>query len=507
MQLKKEIPLSGCLSKPLTYASQINGNLSNLPLNKSTALQPVYSINPLHRPELDTGFLPASLWIRSYERKVDEIGSRPVTIALLRPDGTGTRHLERLLPARPEWQLVNLRHLERIVKFLLWGQGGNRLLVSGAPDLVEPLRKIYSHNGQRAFDVDFSRRLFGSPLTIQSIDEGNMPTFGNEEGEITVSQRADGNRIGFDLGGSDRKCAAVIDGKVVFSEEIAWDPYFESNPAYHLEGIRDSLKRAAAHLPSVDAIGGSAAGLYVDNQVRVASLFRGVPDEIFDSHVKNMFLDIAREWGDVPFRVANDGDVTALAGAMSLDMGAVMGLSMGTSTACGYANESGGITNRITELAFAPIDYRQDAPADEWSGDLGCQVQYFSQQAVSRLIPASGLPIDHELSKPEQLIEVQTFMKAGDERAAKIYNTIGTYLGYAIPHCSRFYHIRHLLLLGRVMSGAGGEMIISAARNVLDDEFPEMSASIGMSTPNENLKRHGQAIAAACLPKITRKPK
>ncbi len=467
-------------------------------------MHPVFSISPLHRPVLDTGFLPASLWTRAYERKVDEIGSRMVKIALLRPDGTGMIHPERMLPDGPEWQAVNLKHLERIVKFLLWSQGGNRLLVSGAPDLIEPLQKIYSDDGARAFDEDFSRRLFGNPLSIESVDEGDMPTLSNDEGDISATQGAAGNRIGFDLGGSDRKCAAVIDGKVVFSEEVVWDPYFESNPDYHYEGIRDSLRRAAAHLPSVDAIGGSAAGLYVNNQVRVASLFRGVPDEIFDSRVKNMFLDIAREWGDVPFRVANDGDVTALAGAMSLEMGSVMGLAMGTSTACGYADESRCITNRITELAFVPIDYREDAPADEWSGDLGCQVQYFSQQAVSRLIPASGLPIDHELGKPEQLIEVQNFMKAGDDRAHKIYSTIGTYLGYAIPHCSRFYHIRHLLLLGRVMSGEGGELIITNARKVLDDEFPELSASIGISTPDENLKRHGQAIAAASLPKLNK---
>ncbi len=279
-------------------------------------------------------------------------------------------------------------------------------------------------------------------------------------------------------------------------------PYFESDPDYHLEGIRDSLRRAAAHLPSVDAIGGSAAGVYVDNQVRVASLFRGVTDELFESRVKNIFIDLAHEWNDVPFRVVNDGDVTALAGAISLDDGSVLGLAMGTSTAVGYADESRNITDRISELAFVPLDYREDAPVDEWSGDNGCQVQYFSQQAVSRLIPASGLPIDTALGKPEQLVEVQKFMEAGDDRAAAIYRTIGSYLGYAIPHCAKFYCIRHLLLLGRVMTGDGGDLIIKHARAVLEDEFPELAKSVEISTPDEHLKRHGQAIAAASLPRI-----
>ncbi|MGA0846062.1 MAG: ROK family protein, partial [Luteolibacter sp.] len=359
-----------------------------------------------------------------------------------------------------------------------------------------------SATGARAFDVDFSRRLFGEAMSIAAVSDADFPELGHEGEGLGAATKATGNRIGFDLGGSDRKCAAVIDGEVVFSEEITWDPYFQSDPNYHIEGIRDSLRRAAAHLPSVDAIGGSAAGVYVDNQVLVASLFRGVPDDLYESHVKNLFIDLAHEWNDVPFRVVNDGDVTALAGSISLDDGAVLGLAMGTSTAAGYVDESRNITDRISELAFVPLDYREDAPADEWSGDHGCQVQYFSQQAVSRLIPASGLPIDASLGKPEQLVKVQEFMAAGDDRAAAIYRTIGTYLGYAIPHVARFYAVRHWLLLGRVMTGEGGELIIKHARAVLADEFPDLAKNTQISTPDEQMKRHGQAIAAASLPKI-----
>lgn len=454
-------------------------------------------------PELDPGFVPASLWTREFHALCEEHGSRPVRIALLRPNGDGTLHEETLLPAGPEWSALNLRHLERTLKFLLWSCGGHRFVISGAADLCPKLQKIYGPDGDRAFDADFSCRLFGETLSIESVAEEDFPILKASDSDLVVEVGAPGNRIGFDLGGSDRKCAAVIDGKVVFSEEIPWDPYFEKDPDYHLNGIRDSLKRAAAHLPSVDAIGGSAAGVYVDNKVRVASLFRGVPDELFKDRVENIFIDLAHEWNDVPFRVVNDGDVTALAGAISLDDGAVLGLAMGTSTAVGYVDDSRNITNRISELAFVPVDYRDDAPLDEWSGDRGCQVQYFSQQAVSRLIPASGLPIDQALGKPEQLVAVQEFMEAGDDRAAAIYRTIGTYLGYAIPHCTRFYKIRHLLLLGRVMSGKGGELIIEHARKVLQDEFTELATSIQISTPDEHLKRHGQAIAAASLPKLS----
>ena len=107
------------------------------------------------------------------------------------------------------------------------------------------------------------------------------------------------------------------DGQCVFSEEIVWDPYFQKDVQYHFDGVMDSLRKAAAHLPRVDAIGGSAAGVYVNNRVKVASLFRRVPPDQFETRAKNLFLDLRKEWGGIPFDVVNDGEVTALAGSMS----------------------------------------------------------------------------------------------------------------------------------------------------------------------------------------------
>ena len=458
-------------------------------------------IHPLHQPELDPGFLPASLWTRRFEELCRKHGGREVTVSLMRPDGSGSTHRETLLPASPEWLDLNLRHLERTLKFLLWARGGNRLVITGAPELREPLQRIYSPDGARAFDGNFIHKVFADGLSVETA--GQPPLLADDGAGSSRDAGMSGCRIGFDLGGSDRKCAAIIDGQVVFSEEIAWDPYFEKDPAYHYHGIMDSLRRAAAHLPRVDAIGGSAAGVYVNNRVRVASLFRGVPDELFKSRVEGIFLDIAREWNDVPIKVVNDGDVTALAGSMSLGEGGVLGLAMGTSTAAGYVDVSGKVTDRLSELAFVPVDYRHDAPADEWSGDHGCSVQYFSQQGVSRLIAPAGLAIDSRLPQREQLVEVQDAMAAGDERAAAIYRTLGTCFGYAIPHYARFYDIKHLLLLGRVLSGEGGELLIDQARGVLRDEYPDLAASIAISTPDEKMKRHGQAIAAASLPELS----
>jgi predicted NBD/HSP70 family sugar kinase len=236
----------------------------------------------------------------------------------------------------------------------------------------------------------------------------------------------------------------------------------------------------------------------------VASLFRGVPPDLFQTRVKDMFLELGKEW-NVPFEVANDGEVTALAGSMALEKNAVFGLALGTSTAAGYVTPEGNITTWLNELAFAPVDYNPNAPVDEWSGDYGCGVQYFSQQCVGRLIPAAGIEVDAVLPLPEKLKHVQKLMEQGDYRARKIYETIGTYLGYAIGHYADFYDIEHVLILGRVTTGPGGEVILNGAREVLRLEFFELSQQVEFHVPEEKEKRHGQAIAAASLPNIQKK--
>lgn len=254
-------------------------------------------------------------------------------------------------------------------------------------------------------------------------------------------------------------------------------------------------------MPRVDAIGGSAAGVYVDNQPRIASLFRGVSKEDFKKHVVTMFDEIQKLYG-VPMIVANDGEVTALAGAMAMDANGVVGISMGTSVAGGYVNLNGNITDWLNELAFVPVDYRDDAPADEWSGDIGCGVQYFCQQGVARLAKVANLGFPADMPFPKQLEAVQQLMKEKDSRAAAIYRTIGVCFGYAIAHFAEFYQIRNLLILGRVSSGEGGEVIMAEARRVLDVEFPALSKEITFRVPDEKFKRHGQAVVAASLPEI-----
>lgn len=457
---------------------------------------------PRIAPVLDPEFRPAALAVRTFEAAAKATG-QPLEIgmAIEQADGSTFCFRRPFLPLDHPQSAANAFFLERLAKFLLWSRGGWRLQVEGPALLVDRLRSYYLTTETGRFDAQImGDRIYEKPFTVERVE--SLPA--ERAATQALGRHWEGCRIGFDLGGSDRKVAAVKDGEPVFTEETVWDPIRQSDPAYHFDGIMDSLRRAAAHLPRVDAIGGSAAGVYVNNRPKVASLFRGIPPELFQTRIRNLFFDLKAAWGGVPFEVANDGEVTALAGSMSLGENAVLGLAMGTSTAAGYVTRDGNITSWLNELAFVPLDFRPLAPRDEWSGDRGVGSQYFSQQAVGRLVGPAGIEVDPAMPLPERLKLTQQRMAAGDPRARRIYETIGTYLGYGLAHFASFYDCHPVLILGRVMTGDGGTVILDGARAVLDAEFPELARRIAFHTPDETSKRHGQAVAAASLPALAR---
>ena len=457
-------------------------------------------VAPRVTPVLDPGFRPGVLATRAFDRLVEETpGALPLRIALEQTDGSVFRFDTRILPASHPLGQANAAYVERLVKFLLWSRGGWRIYLDGPPSLAAGLAAHYRETATGRFDSNFvGERIFDHALEV--VHSHDLPP--ERSTTKPLGRHLEGCRIGFDLGGSDRKAAAVVDGRVVFSDETVWDPYYKPDPQYHFDGIMDSLKKAAAHLPRVDAIGGSAAGVYVNNRVKAGSLFRGVPVDVFNARVKDLFFEIRKAWNGVPFEVVNDGEVTALAGSMSLGQNAILGIALGTSTAAGYVTPDGNITSWLNELAFVPIDYRPNAPADEWSLDYGVGAQYYSQQCVARLMPIAGIDTPPDMPLPERLKQVQALMLQGDHRARKIYETIGTYVGYGVAHFAAFYDLRHVLVLGRVTSGPGGDDIVGGARRVLEVEFPELAQQIAFHVPGEHDKRHGQAIAAASLPAI-----
>ncbi len=293
----------------------------------------------------------------------------------------------------------------------------------------------------------------------------------------------------------------MIDGECVYSEEVVWYPKLNEDPTYQFNGIVEALKTAASKMPRVDAIGVSSAGTFIGNAPMISSIFYKVPRSRWDE-VKTVFDRAAAEIGDVPCVVANDGDVSALAGAMGLNKGNIMGLAMGTSEAVGYVDKDKNVKGWISELAFAPVDLSPDAMQDEWSTDFGVGCKYFSQDAVIKLAPRAGIELDPELAPAQKLKVVQGLMEADDERAQKIFHDIGVYLAYAVVQYSHFYDIEHLMCMGRVLSGKGGDMILEVSNKVLADEFPELAKKCEIIAPDENTRRVGQAVAAASLPEL-----
>ena len=454
---------------------------------------------PAIAPPLDPGFRPISLGNRAYRKAVAAAGTRtPLKIALERNDGRISVCKTEILPSGSGGEAATRLYVERLVKFLLWQKGGWKITVGGPRETGDYIAQVYSRNGARAFDVKLMEQVYEKPSVVVTVEQAQAPVA--RESSMALGGHLDGCRIGFDLGASDYKLAAVNEGEAVFTTEIPWDPRAQSDPDWHYRKINDGLKLAAKQLPRVDAIGGSSAGIYIDNKAMVASLFRGVPPTLFEQKIKPLFLNLRQEWG-VPFEVANDGDVTALAGAMSLQTNGVLGIAMGSSQAAGFLDNEGRITGWLNELAFAPIDYNPRAAADEWSGDIGCGAQYFSQQAVVRLAPAAGIELP-EGHPAEQLRFVQDLHQRGDPRPPKIFETIGVYLGYGLAHYADLYDFRHLLVLGRVTSGMGGDFIIQKAKEVLRADFPELAQTISLHLPDEKSKRVGQAVAAASLPRI-----
>lgn len=445
-------------------------------------------------PSLDKEFIPIGLFNRCFLKDA----RKPLGIAIERSEGQ-IAAVNTFIRGTEEYKDADRYYVDRLVKTMLWMKGGFRIFVKGDRGIFDYLSEAYSDNGSRDFDFHFMSQVFERPFEVLYVDE--LPAEKDEP--KAIGGHLDGCRIGFDAGGSDRKVSAVIDGESVYDEEVVWFPKINSDPEYHYEGITAALKSAAAHLPRVDAVGVSSAGIYINNRTMRASLFLKVPEDEFDAKVKDIYIRaITDTFGDVPFEVANDGDVSALAGMISLGEPNVLGVAMGTSEAVGFVDAKGRITGWLNELAFVPVDASPDAMRDEWSGDIGCGVKYFSQDSVIKLAPRAGIELDGSLSPAEKLKVVQKLIEKDDPAAESVYDSIGVYLGHTLAYYYDLYCMRHVLLLGRVMSGKGGDRILAEARRVLDEEYPEVD--VLLSLPDERFRRVGQSAAAASLPEIGR---
>ncbi len=398
------------------------------------------------------------------------------------------------IPAGMENNAETIRFAERAVKFVLWAAGGWKLYLAGPDAICDAIKKDYSKGGARDFDRDMMLKSYGREMEVVKCTPDQVPETKDSKSGAGISW--EGCRIGFDLGASDFKISAVENGEVRFSDEFPWDPRNATDPSYHLEKLDEGLTIAARHLPRVDAIGGSTAGIVVDNRIRVASLLRAIKPEKYEE-AQNMFYTIQKKW-NVPLKVENDGDVTALAALVTNGVKAVLGVAMGSSEAGGYLDRNGHITGRLNELAFCPVDFSTAAPSDEWSGDYGVGAMYFSQQATNYLAGLLGIDFPADMKLPERLLKVQALMAANDSKAERLYTMLGENLGHSAVWYREFYDCDNLMILGRVTTGQGGEIILETAKKTVAEKYPG-DADLNIFMPDEKAKRLGQSVAAAAL--------
>lgn len=454
-------------------------------------------------PKLEKEFKPAIIELRKFFNDVAKQNEKQhLIIAVERENGYVFRkEFDIFLDGIDDER--NTFIAERYIKCILWSVGGYKIYIHGSETVYKNISSYYRKGGLREFDYNFMSTCYEKEVQVINCKSLNdIPC--EKANVVKAGGNLKGNRIGFDAGGSDIKVSAVIDGEVIYSEEIVWNPKLNSDINYHYEFIHKALMVGVNKLGGkVDGIGISTAGVIIDNRPMVSSIFIKVPKEDFEKQ-KKAYIDsvhrVEKELGyEIPFVVANDGDVSALAGALDLKDTCVMGLAMGTSEAVGYVDKSGNLEGWLNELAFMPVDFNKSAMIDEWSGDFGVGCKYFSQDAVIKLADRSGINFPDGLTLAEKLKHVQKLNDEGNEIANDIFESIGVYLGYTLAFYSEFYNIKHIILLGRVVSGKGGDTILKVARETLYTEFPEYK-DIKIEMPSETMRRVGQSIAAASLP-------
>ncbi|CAE7282059.1 SPAC4G8.04 [Symbiodinium pilosum] len=394
-----------------------------------------------------------------------------------------------------------------LIQEMIWQRSAKSLLLSGPANICEALKQDFSKGGRYEFEVTSMPNVCGTPDTVfevKIVNPSELPeSFDTPQ---ICGKDANGCRLAFDLGKSDIKTVAVKDNEVVYSKETEWD-VTNADPEYHFKAVSDALKLAKEKLPKVDAMGGSATGTVgAQNEATWCDIFPNVPPDVYKQKVVDIFQRICKEVaGDVPLKVINDGEVTALAAVQKLEgKGSVMGISMGSSEGAGYANADGNLMGWINELCYVRLDMNPEAPTDPWSkgSHTGLSHMYLGQRGATKLAAKAGIKLPENYVYPHAnmctikhedhaqcLKLIQKAMEDPSQKVQveKLYVTVGVYLGYALAQYCEFYKIDHVMILGRVSKGAGGDIMLSTAKRVLQTEFPE-HAGIQFHTADDHFK-------------------
>jgi len=472
---------------------------------------------------LEPNFCPFVLGKRKYMKHIAEssqLGAvSELSFVVERPGGCFGRDKLPVFAETHEGFDASVFIAGEAIRYMIWQRGGFKLLLSGPAKICEQLKEAFSPTGKYAFEATTMPQIYKEPWIVGIVSEKELPA--NKDVPVICGKEATGCRIAFDLGKSDVKCVAVKDGDVIDSAETEWD-VTNPDPQYHYDVIVKAMKAIAAKLPGpIEAIGGSATGaVSADSEATWCDCFPNVAPDLYKERVVPIFNDIAKnEFGGVPIKVINDGEVTAVAGGQMVGAGCLFGISLGSSEGSGYVDADGNLTGWINENAYNPFDINPEGAVNVWSPHRGDASMYLGQRAATRLAKKGGidLPADMMPEHPSMnaashvphaqcLKKIQAAMKDPklEPQARKIYETIGVFMGYAIAQYCEYLDIKHVLILGRVTTGVGGDIMMEYARKVLAADFPEL-ADIKFHTPTEHMKRVGQCVAAAALPELKKR--
>jgi predicted NBD/HSP70 family sugar kinase len=485
---------------------------------KSSTVPEYLQVRPSVEAPLDKGFAPLILAKRKYLADVKDCADK-LEWALVRADGCA-RYSLGVFPADDERVDVSIYLAGVLIQEMIWQRSATELKLMGPAKICQALQSDFSKEGKYRFEVTTMPKVCGSNkdfIVTVVTDAAELPD--NADLPQPCSKEANGCRLAFDLGKSDIKTVAVQDNEVKYSMETKWD-VTNPDPDYHFNKIKDALELAKKELPRVDAIGGSATGtISPENDATWCDIFPNVPPEVYREKVVGIFKRLTAELaGNVPLKVINDGEVTALAAVKQIGGGNVLGISMGSSEGAGYANSDGNLTGWINELCYVRLDMNPEAPTDPWTAGAhrGISHMYLGQRGATKLAVDAGVVLEDNLKYPHNdmcninhenhatcLEAIQKAMKDPEKepQVRKIYETMGVYLGYALAQYSEFYKIDHLMILGRVSKGEGGKIMLDTARTVLETDFKEYQG-IQFHTADEHFKAVGQCIAAAALPHV-----
>jgi len=479
-------------------------------------------VRPKVPAPLDPNFCPFILAKKNYLKYV---GGSPhvLEFALERAGGlAGRERLPVFADGHPDVD-ASIHLAGIMIQQVMWERSGFRLLLAGPPKICEALKRDYSPGGKYNFEICVMPKACGTPDVPFEVkicgSAAELPA--NKDQPVICGKDANGCRLAFDLGKSDIKTVAVKDNVVISTKETEWD-VTNPDPSYHYGLILKAMKETAADLPGgkVDAIGGSATGTVgPNNEATWCDIFPCVPPDVYQRDVVPIFQRLAKEFGEnIPLRVINDGEVTALAAILKIKAGNVLGISMGSSEGGGYADADGNLLGWINEMCYMKLDMNPEAPTDPWQPHCGMSHMYLGQRGTTKLAEKGGVDIPDEMKAWHPNMQqmkhephagclklVQAAMKDPAKKAqcSLIYRTVGVYLGYGIAMYCEHYKIDHLMILGRVSTGEGGQLMLDTAKEVLMTEFPQYG-HIQFHTPDEQFKRVGQCIAAAALPPLNK---